>query len=276
VALLLVSLLAVRPALAQGEAGKAAAGGAAALFEKMCYSCHNIGGGDKKGPDLKDVTQRRKREWLHQFIPTPKARKNAGDATAVELFKKYAPEEMPDQMVSADQIDQILGLIEQYSKKPPFVPQSGKLARRPTPQDVPAGYRLFTGQTRLKNGGPACISCHSVEGVGLLGGGTLGFDLTQANVKYTEVELASILKAPAFPTMSKMFANRELDNEEVVRLFAYLQSARQRTPNPARSAAHTLIGSAAGVLVLLGAMNFTWKGRLRGVRKPLVRARRDG
>lgn len=277
IALLGIGLLAGRLALAEGQEGIPAADGAAALFEKLCYSCHNIGGGDKKGPDLKDVTQRRTREWLQRFILTPKALKDVGDATAVELFKKYAPEEMADQLLTADQIDQLLGLIEQYStKNRTFIPQSGQLARRPTPQDVPAGYRLFTGQAKLAKGGPACLGCHSVEGVGPLGGGTLGPDLTQANLRYTEVELASILKAPAFPTMSKLFANHELTDEEVVQLFAYLQAAKVYTPNVARSAGHTLVGGVVALVILLGLIHFAWRDRLRGVRKPLVRASRGG
>ena len=268
--LLLLSMLLRRPAGAQEGTPSSAAQGPAALFEKQCYSCHNIGGGDKKGPDLMGLLQRRERRWLRRYLLSPKAMKQAGDATAVELFKKYAPEEMPDQMLSADQIDQLLEMIDRLSaQKKTFVPQSGKLARPPRPQDIPAGYRLFTGQKKLTRGGPACIACHSVAGLGGLEGGTLGPDLTQANVRYTDIELASILKAPAFPTMSQLLANRELTDEEVVQLFAYLQSAKARLPNPARTSIQILVGSVAGMLVLLGWMHLAWRGRLRGVRRHL-------
>lgn len=262
-------LVVTSPSFAQGEA----ANPAATLFEKQCYSCHNIGGGDKKGPDLKGLGQRRTREWLHRYIPTPKALKDAGDPTAVQLFKKYAPEEMPDQMLSPEQIDQVLALIDQLTAQgKTFIPQGGRLARPPQPQDIPAGYRLFTGETRMKNGGPPCISCHSVQGVGALGGGSLGPDLTLANKRYTDVELASILKAPAFPTMSKVMLNHDLTDTEIVQLFAYLQAAKNRTPDPARTAALTIALCILGVLAALGLMGYLWRARLRGVRIPLVEA----
>ena len=41
-----------------------------------------------------------------------------------------------------------------------------------------AGKKLFTGETSFANGGPACMSCHNA-GVGTLGGGSLGPDLTK-------------------------------------------------------------------------------------------------
>jgi len=241
---------------------------AATLFEKQCYSCHNIGGGDKTGPDLSGVTNRRKRDWIHRFILSPKSMKDSGDATAVQLLKKFAPEVMPDQMLSPDQIDQILGLVEQLAAQgKTFVPQSGKLTRPPAPKDIPAGRQLFTGQRSFAKGGPPCISCHSVDQVACFGGGSLGPDLTNVNMKYSDVELASILKSPAFPTMTKLFESRQLTDEEVVQVFAYLQSVRDRTPDNRRDGFQFLGVAAAGTLALLGLMSFTWRGRLRGVRR---------
>lgn len=243
------------------QQGSPSARGAERMFEKMCYSCHNIGGGDKKGPDLMNLLQRRDRAWLHRFIPSPQSLRSAGDPTAVKLFNKYAPEEMPDQTLTPEQIDQILNLIQDLSKKKKtFIPKSGRLSRRPRPQDIPAGRQLFTGQVRLSKGSPACIACHTVSGVGYLGGGTLGPDLTHTTVKYAEVELVSILKNPAFPTMAKVFTNRGLSDEEVVKIFAYLQSVRSRTPEASRYAHRYLIGGVVGMLILLTLMSF-WRSR---------------
>src|SRR5574341_1468829 len=84
----LLAMLFWRPSLAQTPQGPAV------MFEKRCYSCHNIGSGDKKGPDLKGVTDRRARDWLHEYIETPAAFYRKGDPTAVELFKKFSPEVM--------------------------------------------------------------------------------------------------------------------------------------------------------------------------------------
>jgi len=253
-----------------GEAG----GGAAALFEKSCYSCHNIGGGDKRGPDLMNVTERRSTEWLHKFIASPQGMKRAGDKTASELFAKYAPEVMPDQTFSADQIDQILGLIKDLSsKQQTFIPVSGRLVRQPTTKDIPIGKSLFVGARKLSAGGPACIGCHSVTGVGLFSGGTLGGDLTQAALKYKDVELASIIKAPALPTMAKVFAQHEVTDEEVVQLFAFLQSARKLRPQETESGVKFLGAGAVGMVLLFALSGVVWRGRLRAVRAELRRAR---
>lgn len=266
--ILLAALGLAFPSPAQEMSGQPPESHAAKLYEKQCYSCHNIGGGDKKGPDLMNLLERRDRDWVIRFTLTPKALRDAGDPTAVQLFNKYAPEEMPDQMLTPDQVEEILELIEDLSrKKKTFVPASGKLSRRPVPADIPAGQRLFTGQTRLAKGGAACISCHSVAGVGYLGGGMLGPDLTEICRRYTEVELASILKSPAFPMMSRMYAKRPLSDEETVQLYAYLYAARTRTPDAPRATAHYLGWSAAGMLALFGAMSFIWRGRLRATKE---------
>src|ERR1041384_7571494 len=197
---------------------------AATLFEKSCYSCHNIGAGDKKGPDLKGVSSRRSREWLQRYIATPATLNRNGDPDAVALFKKFAPEVMPDQAIT-------IALIDDLSKKnEAFVPAGAKLARPIVPSDIDAGHALFTGSTRLTGQGTACISCHNVNGVGRLGGGTLGPDLTAVNTKYKDNELIGILQNPNFPTMKSVFGTRPLNDEEIVQLFAYFQNARLTQP----------------------------------------------
>lgn len=121
----------------------------AQIFEKSCYSCHNIGGGDKKGPDLKGVTTRRTRDWLHEFIKTPSAMNRSDNSDAQAVFRKYAPEVMPDQAITADQIDALIALIEDYSKRnKTFFPAGAKLARQIIPADVDEGYLIFTGQSK--------------------------------------------------------------------------------------------------------------------------------
>lgn len=258
-------------------AGQQKADPAATLFEKQCYSCHNIGGGNKKGPDLKGLLERRKREWIHKFVSSPKGLRNSNDPTAVSLFKQFAPEEMPDQLLTPDQVDTLLDLIARVSKSgKPFIPQSGRLSRPVRPGDAAAGYRLFIGERRLRNGGSPCISCHSVQGVTALGGGTLGLDLTQANMRYTDIELASILKNPAFPTMSRLFTNQPLTDEEVVQVFAYLQASRSRTPDVGRYGFVFVLLGIAGTVCIVVVMNHVWRRRLgQGVRRRFVAQAKD-
>ena len=248
------------------------------LFGAKCYSCHNIGSGDKQGPDLKGVTSRRSKEWLNEFINTPAAMYSRGDATAVELFKKFPATVMPDQALTQQQIDSILMLIDDLTKKNEiFVPAGAKLSRAIAPGDVDNGWQLFMGRAKLQNGGAACISCHSIKGAGLFGGGTLGPDLTGVNLKYRDPELIAILQNPNFPVMATQFGTHALSNEEIVQLFALFQNAKQMNPMPATQAGVTtldpkffVIGTAA-MLLILALMNLAWRKRSRGVREELVR-----
>ncbi|MEW6208775.1 MAG: c-type cytochrome [Acidobacteriota bacterium] len=253
----------------------------AQLFEKSCYSCHNIGGGDKKGPDLKGVLTRQSKDWLREFISTPNAVYRRGDPYAGQLFKKFSPEVMPDQALTPDQIDQILALIDDLSKKnEAFVPAGAKLARAITPTDIDAGRDIFTGRRRLSTGGASCNSCHSVLGIGRLGGGTLGPDLTGVNTKYKDPELIAILQNPAFPVMKTVFQTRPLNDEEIVQLFAYLQNAKlaypaaQATPGAITIEPWFIAVGFVSVVVALIVMSLIWRKRLRGVREELVKKSR--
>ena len=115
--------------------------------------------------------------------------------------------------------------------------------------------------------------CHSVQDVAVLGGGTLGPDLTQVNMRRNDADLTGVLKSPVLPTMSKVYLKAPLKDEEVVQLFAYLQDVKGRTPHPTQNSSRFFVLGAFGSLMLLSLMNFTWRGRLRGVRKLLLRER---
>ena len=69
---------------------------AAATFSKRCTACHTYGKGIKVGPDLKGVTERRKRDWLLKFIHASSRVIKSGDATAVSLFAQFKQQRMPD------------------------------------------------------------------------------------------------------------------------------------------------------------------------------------
>lgn len=279
VAALLLLLFLLLSTTARGQATERAQ----AAFGKSCYSCHNVGGGDKQGPDLKGVTERRTKEWLHEFVKSPAAMNSKGDQAAKELFNKFAPTVMPDQPLTPEEVDEILALIADLTKRNEnFVPPGAKLAREVRFGDVEAGMDLFTGRAPLSNGGTACISCHGFQGAGALGGGTLGPDLTGVSVKYRDPELISILQNPNFPTMASVFGQRKLSDEEIVRLFALFQDVRVKSPGAAAAAVQpagvrprvdpTFLFVGVVLLVLsLVTMNLIWRNRLRGVREEVVR-----
>jgi len=66
-----------------------------ALFTKMCAPCHTIGVGDRVGPDLRGVTQRRERAWLTSFIRNPVRMLAQKDPAALELAARFPGVRMP-------------------------------------------------------------------------------------------------------------------------------------------------------------------------------------
>jgi heme/copper-type cytochrome/quinol oxidase subunit 2 len=66
------------------------------LFEQKCSACHTIGGGDRIGPDLHGVADRRPEAWLLRFITAPEQMIAAKDEVAVRLYEKYNRIVMPN------------------------------------------------------------------------------------------------------------------------------------------------------------------------------------
>src|SRR5215813_3526900 len=66
-----------------------------ALFTKICAPCHTIGVGDRVGPDLRGVTQRRDHAWLSNFIQNPARMLAQKDPVALELAAKFPAVHMP-------------------------------------------------------------------------------------------------------------------------------------------------------------------------------------
>src|SRR5215471_5866429 len=60
-----------------------------ALFKKICAPCHTIGVGDRVGPDLRGVTDRRERAWLSAYIQSPARMRATRDPVALALAEKY-------------------------------------------------------------------------------------------------------------------------------------------------------------------------------------------
>lgn len=193
-----------------------------AIFDQKCSGCHSIGGGKLVGPDLKDVTKRRDVQWVKTFITDP-AKMIASDPTAQQLFKDNNNFTMPTLGLTPDQIDQLVAYLSNPGSAPAATPAHGAAGAG----DPAAGTLLFTGEMKLTNGGPPCISCHTVSGTGALGGGGLGPDLTQVVQRLGEPGLSAALKAIPFPTMLGPFQNRPLTPKEQADLVAFLKTSSQ-------------------------------------------------
>lgn len=265
--LLLVVLLAIAgvslPAAAQGPATQEGQ----ALFEQKCIGCHTVGGGDLVGPDLKGVTELRDRDWLARWLSAPDQMLAAGDPTATALLAQYRNIPMPNLGLSAAQVDALLAYLA--------TPGGTPVAPAPAlPIGDPArGKAYFIGKQRFANGGPPCMACHSAAGIGALGGGQLGPDLTGSYNKWGEQGLTTFVTQPATVTMSTVWNQTPLTPSEGADLLAFLQQASvsQRPANTVVQLVLLAIGAAA---VLLLITHLVWRKRLPGVRRRMVASAR--
>jgi mono/diheme cytochrome c family protein len=261
------------------------------IFQTKCTACHTIGKGKLVGPDLKDVTTRRDPQWLKRFIADPN-QMFASDPTAQQLLAENNNVKMPALGLTDAEVTALIAFLAGGAAaggQAQAAPQTQAAPQAPAQAGDPvAGWRVFTGNASLAGGGPACIGCHSVNGLGGLGGGALGPDLTHAAQRYPGPGLAAVLGNIAFPTMIGPFANRPLTAQEQADLVAYLAAADQGNPvAPAAVAAApgaitrdtglVLAAGLAGAFALTLLLAVFWprqrqsvSARLRGARKPAV------
>jgi protein SCO1/2 len=81
------------------------------LFQSRCQACHTIGGGDRLGPDLKGVTERREHGWLARYVAQPEKMLAEGDPIATSLFRKYNQVRMPNVELGTDDVAAVLSFI---------------------------------------------------------------------------------------------------------------------------------------------------------------------
>lgn len=245
-----------------------------AIFDQQCAGCHTIGGGKLTGPDLQGLADRREQAWVERFIREPDKVIASGDPIAKQLVKEYGLA-MPNLGVSDTQLAALVAFLGFEKQAPPTTETTTTETTTTEPEPISAGHAdrgklLFEGSERFEAGGPPCLSCHSVAGVGALGGGQLGPDLTGAVGKYGGTRgLQAVLDAVAFPTMAPIFSRRHLTAAERADLAAFLESAAT-DQRPARQAGK-LVGLSVGVATVIVLLALViWRRRLYGVRRSLV------
>lgn len=258
-----------------------AAGGGKAIFDGLCKGCHTIGGGKLVGPDLAGVADRQTADWVRAFILGPDKVLASGDPIAKKLQGEYGGLAMPNLGVTEAQIGPLLEYLgfaatpaatTTAATAPATTTAATATAQQPAAAagDAERGKELFKGGTRFSAGGPACLSCHAIAGVGALGGGKVGPDLTGAYAKYGGAQgLLSTLKSLPFPTMAPIFSRDRLTAAEQADLVAFLKTAPDRKRSG--SAAGKLVGFGFAGVAGIGLIGMAfWRRRLNGVRKPLV------
>ena len=256
---------------ADAEAGKQ-------VFQKNCTACHTIGNGALVGPDLKGVTTKEPHEWLEQWISAPDAMLAKKDPTATSLLHEFHDLPMPNLGLSSSDVTDVIAYLETAAAQPSAPAPAGQAATTAPATSAAAvqgdpviGKDLFTGVTRFSNGGPPCMACHSVGGIGALGGGQLGPDLTEVVKRYGGAAAVNAFVAGTpTPTMRAVWSQHPLTNDERASVVGFLAQA-EVSQRPAQ-AIWQLAGLAGlGVLILLTLAAWRWQDRLRfGVRRPMM------
>jgi mono/diheme cytochrome c family protein len=248
--------------------------GAGRFFGQNCAGCHTIGGGALTGPDLKNVTQRRDRAWLTNLLLDPKSVIHSGDPYALQLLAKARGVIMPNIFgMSRERAETMIDFIESQSKLDKSWFSDLPVSDRPfTADDVARGRDLFAGRIPLTNGGPACMACHTADGVE---GGKLGPELTKV---YERVGGRSPLTARLWtvvtPTMHPIYQQHSLQDEEVLPLVAYLENtAREGVERSAAPSMRFLLLAVGGTVVGLCAVSTLWGRFSRLGADPLPRDR---
>ena len=134
--------------------------------------------------------------------------------------------------------------------------------------DPEVGKSLFSGTTRFRNGGAACVACHAIAGLPG-GGGTLGPDLTRTYSDYGEEAITPVLAEFPFPSMKPIYDAHPLTPEEQGHTKAFLRVSAER--EPAGEKRGFLLFGIGGCLLVIGLAHVVWRKRLTEVRRPFLR-----
>lgn len=244
------------------------------FFRQNCFSCHTIGGGRLTGPDLKDVALRAKPDWLVRYLLDPKAMIDSGDPYAAKLLQEARGVVMPTVAgINKDKAAALLALIDAESKLEKSQFQGMMISLAPfTQKEIDLGRDIFLGRKPLANGGPICISCHSIKGINYMGGGKLGPDLSRVFERLDgRKALGAWLMSPATANMGPLFKNTTLKMEEIIPLIALFESSAKAGGEDDGGSSLTFLF--AGLIcagIVMGFIASYWQDRHRAVRRPMV------
>jgi mono/diheme cytochrome c family protein len=233
-------------------------------FDSPCSGFHTSIGEDQGRSDLLYVPKKCDQQMLENFISNLSKLIANSDSTNLVHINNYSNFITTSLNLSWEQVTAVIRYLEEQPATSDYsMSQSGLSQGNPD-----NGRDIFIGNVKMVNGGPACITCHSIDDVGILGGGAMGPNLTQAAVKYGDVGLASALANITFPTMQPLFEDHTLTVSEQADLVAYIKS--QAGQQQINKEFLILAISLAGFLVVIALAAFYWRGRLRSVRQQLV------
>lgn len=157
-------------------------------------------------------------------------------------------------------------------------------ATTPTPQPQPTqaaspqmaaqGKALFLGQARFQNGGAPCIACHTAGSIPLVGGGSLGRDLTDLYTRLGAAGIQAVLSNIAFPVMRETYKGKELTPSEIAALTAFFAEVAKEPVRPVGVYSVRLFYAGFfGALALFGGMYLLWLNRRMSLSERVRRRR---
>lgn len=185
---------------ASGEQQKEPEDIAARRFVLTCSGCHSLSGVKLVGPELSH-TATWPTEQLKQAIS--------------RMQERVGPlkEEEINALASLLQSPQIR---ERLKKEEARIQE--QLMAKLEPPSYSIGKDLFEGKRGLKNGGLACIACHSVHG----SGGKLGPELGNVINRMAEPALASAIEKSSFMIMGAHYKTRPVELQEALHIARFL------------------------------------------------------
>ena len=268
--LLAVGLLSTPPAGA--ETGKE-------TFAKMCVSCHAPDGGGVPalGPNLTDDC------FLHGASEAEIRAVVANGSSTNPMMIGFEPQIGVESVQAVAQY--VHGLIgtnveggrecqeagSDAGAKAGAVPSpkaaapeaaAAKAAAPALEGDIDRGSKLFQGLIRFENGGPSCISCHTVRNDAIISGGSLGKDITEKVTVASGAMVGGFVQSK--PVMQKAFADSPLTEQEQADLAAFLADTYEQGQSmPGDTGIKLALSGVAGTVLLLGLYTMLWGRRKR-------------
>ncbi len=151
-----------------------------AIFERNCFACHTIGEGVRVGPDLKDVHQRRERDWLERWVADPLGMAE-NDPIGQQILAEWNNVPMAPSFLSDAEIVEVLDYIQLVS--------TGELATAAAVDEGPVELteaEFARGQGIFFN---RCAGCHGTLRAGATGPNIQPERTTQIGTAALEITL---------------------------------------------------------------------------------------
>lgn len=136
--------------------------------------------------------------------------------------------------------------------------------------NVELGRKLFSGEVRLDNGGPGCISCHAIDDPGLpVSGGTIAINITGFAGLPADALKKRLLEIPfqRMVFMKAAYKNNPITEEEARNIIAYLHQINKSNTakaSPALAGTNFLWAGLLAFLFIIGFIAVFWWNRKKG------------